>query len=109
MHPQLQSRREMAAAVELRLEGELGTRMARTGASLGEWQSILKADVDIINADVQASLQPILLSVAVVVDEALPIGRIQLHLYVQPTQPTHPPLQLIKRISTLSRVDQDDQ
>ena len=99
----------MAAAVELRLEGELGTRIARTGASLRQRQSILKADVDIINADVEATLQPVLLGVAVIVDEALPIGRIQLHLYVQPTQPTPPPRQLIKRISTRSRVDHDNQ
>ena len=90
MHLQLQAGREVAAAVELRLESELGIRITRTCASLGERQSILKADVDIIYADVKASLQSILLGVAVLVDKSLTISRIQLHLKIETTQPPFP-------------------
>lgn len=80
----------MPAAIELGLEGELGVWIARTGASLGDRQNILKTDVHVVYADVQASLQTILFGVAVVVDVTLAIGRIELHFKVEAAQPALP-------------------
>lgn len=60
------------------------------GASLGDGQYILKADVHVINADVQAALQAKLLGIAVVVDVTLAIGRIELHFKVEAAEPVIP-------------------